>query len=79
MASLGSDGVDQLANVAQALDLCVGELDLEGSLYGDNQADVGEAVPFLDVCGGRLTRHLEIVKIERVGHDLADTLQNAVF
>ena len=38
------------------------------------KADVGEAVPFLDVAGGCLSRHLKIVKIKRIGHDLSDIL-----
>src|SRR5438309_3278081 len=68
----------EIPDAFERLDFRVGELDFELSLHGDDQADVAQAVPFVDVVGGRVLGHgcpVEI-DIEDVRHDVPDFVEN---
>ena len=51
--SLSLDQGDEITYIAQLIDLSGRKFDPEGLLDGDDQVDMGEGVPLLDVIGGQ--------------------------
>src|SRR5471032_1192180 len=75
---LATDQLDQFADVLQALDLGGLELDLEAHFARDDDVDVIQRIPFVEVFGGTVHRQIDIVVVEYVAEDVDQFAQDLV-
>jgi hypothetical protein len=74
-AELFVDQLHEVPDLGQAFEFGVLELDAEFTLHGDHEADMAEAIPFLDILGGGVFVDLDVLDIKGVFHDVGKLLE----